>query len=237
MATSLDQLSPFSTLEAQCQALNGLRDCHNGSDRTVSLLPALNLLAQSIHQRNIEAGWWTDLATGGDIRATRNVPEMLMLIVSELSEASMGHADNLMDDKLPHRKMLEVELADALIRMMDLFPVKGFDLAKDVHLAIGWSTYTSAEYANHPRSVQESLMDMVNCVSAAMEGVRKQRMSSFHGKTIFEMELAQLYVAILAFSHQHNLDIGGAVYDKLEYNAHREDHQVANRLKEGGKAF
>jgi len=42
-----------------------------------------------------------------------------MLIVSEIAEAMEGERKNLMDDKLPHRKMAEVELADALIRIFD----------------------------------------------------------------------------------------------------------------------
>ena len=62
--------------------------------------------------------WWTDLRTGE--RINRNVGELLMLVVSELSEAMEGHRKGLMDDKLPHRSMLEVELADALIRIFDM---------------------------------------------------------------------------------------------------------------------
>lgn len=42
-----------------------------------------------------------------------------MLIVSEIAEAMEGERKGLMDDKLPHRKMAEVELADALIRIFD----------------------------------------------------------------------------------------------------------------------
>jgi hypothetical protein len=42
-----------------------------------------------------------------------------MLMVSELAEAMEGHRKGLMDDKLPHRTALEVELADCLIRILD----------------------------------------------------------------------------------------------------------------------
>lgn len=59
---------------------------------------------------------------------TRNVGEILCLIHSEISEAMEGHRKNLMDDKLPHRKMLEVELADAMIRIFDLAGAHGMDL-------------------------------------------------------------------------------------------------------------
>jgi len=61
--------------------------------------------------------WWRSLETGEPI--TRNVGELLMLTVSELSEAMEGHRKNLYDDKLPTRPMFEVELADAIIRISD----------------------------------------------------------------------------------------------------------------------
>lgn len=51
-----------------------------------------------------------------------------MLTVSELSEAMEGLRKSLMDDKLPHRPMMEVELADAVIRIGDLAGAMGFDL-------------------------------------------------------------------------------------------------------------
>lgn len=51
-----------------------------------------------------------------------------MLIVSEIAEAMEGHRKGLMDDKLPHRKMIEVELADAVIRICDLCGALGLDL-------------------------------------------------------------------------------------------------------------
>ena len=39
-----------------------------------------------------------------------------------------GYRKSLMDDKLPNRPMLEVELADAVIRIFDLCGALGFDM-------------------------------------------------------------------------------------------------------------
>ena len=74
----------------------------------------LNQLAKQIHQNNHH--WWHD-TQGNPI--SRNKGELLCLIHSEISEAMEGERKNLMDDHLPHRPMAEVELADALIRILD----------------------------------------------------------------------------------------------------------------------
>lgn len=84
----------------------------------------LNDYAKQCHEDNIK--WWQDLQTKLPLK--RNKGELLMLIVSEIAECMEGERKDLMDDKLPWRKMAEVELADALIRIFDYAGAYGYDL-------------------------------------------------------------------------------------------------------------
>lgn len=113
----------------------------------------MNDLVTECHGRSKAAGWWAEPVTTPYL-----VPCKLMLMVSEISEAMEGHRKGLMDDHLPHRKMIEVELADAVIRIADL--------------------------------------------AGALD-----------------------------------LDLGGAVVEKMEYNARRSDHKQESRAAAGGKSY
>lgn len=84
----------------------------------------LNDYADQSHMDNML--WWLDLETGEAI--SRNRGELMMLMVSEIAEAMEGVRKGLMDDKLPHRTMEEVELADCLIRIFDYAGAYGLDL-------------------------------------------------------------------------------------------------------------
>ena len=91
----------------------------------VEVRDSLNGFANRCHEANDK--WWRNPITNETIQ--RNRAELLMLIVSEISEAMEGERKNLMDDKLPHRRMPEVELADALIRIFDYAAAYGYDLS------------------------------------------------------------------------------------------------------------
>ena len=83
------------------------------SNTKEGLRDAAEKLTYFCHGIARDCGWWSEATE-------RDVPRLLMLCVSELSEAMEGHRKDLMDDHLPTRKMFEVELADAIIRIFDM---------------------------------------------------------------------------------------------------------------------
>lgn len=131
---------------------------HDFSDHEVMIINGMRVTQAACHNASRESGWWTDPKTGEKIDAKPLIPTKLCLIHSEISEGLEAARKGLMDDKLPHRDGLEVELADAIIRICDL--------------------------------------------AGALD-----------------------------------LDLGGAVVEKMRYNAQRADHKLTNRAQAGGKAF
>lgn len=88
------------------------------------------------HGLAVNAGWWSCPKTGEPstpeyIQATL-VPEKLLLIHSEISEATEGFRKGIKDKHLPKRDAMEVELADAVIRCFDLAGAMKFDLGATI---------------------------------------------------------------------------------------------------------
>lgn len=131
----------------------------------VNDLDVLNKLSNRIHRDNVNAGWWNSYVSKSLSDSDKNrefldltLATKMLLIITELSEAVEGFRKDEMDDHLPDRKSVEVELADAMIRIFD--------------------------------------------IAGAMQ-----------------------------------LDLSGAIKDKMEYNAKRADHKPENRAKKNGKRF
>jgi len=89
---------------------------------------ALTNIQNKLHGQARTMGWHNK---------EREVGTLIALCHSELSEALEGARKDLMDDHLKERKMLEVELADCIIRILDMAGLYDLDVAgaiADKHL-------------------------------------------------------------------------------------------------------
>lgn len=181
----------------------------------------MNLSEQTARVHIANAKWWINIHTGAPLE--RNVGELLMLVVSELAEALEGHRKNLMDDKLPHRPMVEVELADTLIRLLDIAGGMHVDIEKE-RAFIKPGTFW---HFSPTDNVGESLLRIVKIVTNTYE----------YQRTHFSLGITATILAVQEFAAHFTPDLDGVYEEKMAYNAVRADHQHEARLKADGKKY
>jgi hypothetical protein len=183
----------------------------------------LNTLAAEIYADNVAAGWWDD--------PDRDPLVCLQLISTEIAEATEGERKNLMDYHLPHRRMGEVELADALIRTLDFGGRYG--------LVAGPTGSPSPEQR---RLEQATGVPAQHFVLTTMLADLGWGFLYFEDINNYDKHLSNLYYSllidgILATSKRAGYDIEGAMAEKRAYNKTRADHTPEARGAEHGKKF
>lgn len=99
----------------------------------------------------------------------------------------------------------------------------------------GW--WTDERRAN-PFAFSNALCLIHSEISEAMEGDRKSCADDhLPNRPMREVELADALIRIFDLAGAFNMDIGGALAEKLAYNQSRLDHKPENRAKAGGKAY
>jgi hypothetical protein len=192
-------------------------------------------LATRVHKANMK--WWIDPFTHKPV--VRNLGNLCMLVTSELAEAMEGERKNKFDDHLPHRKQAEVELADVVIRLLDMYGAPPDRTAR--RLIVGDADYEDRlyeQYSNPSYNVAtvfyENVIDAsdrgemlfaINKILVSFQGI------PYHSNLLLLIRMCEFYCK--TFGH----DLWGAFEEKMAYNAERADHKLENRIKDGGKKW
>jgi hypothetical protein len=174
-------------------------------------------LAANIHVRNRK--WWY---TEDGVLLIRDPGELFMLAVSEEAESMEGVRKSLMDDKLPHRLMEEVEQADTVIRLLD----------SSVGLNIGLDEDIIRQRDQLTRKTKAAnLLEIVKKIGRLDD--------AFLDGDIFIARACLSAAISLCYDYcaEYGLDLDGAIDEKLAFNDNRADHTYEARKAAGGKAF
>lgn len=200
------------------------------------LVKGLSRLAIEVHRDNVQAGWWTNIETGENLLMTRDRLSMLMLCVTELSEAEEADWQGSMDDKLPRRLGLHVELADTCIRLLDLIGAEHIRYGGGIvtHYAAdiptpSVSTCFQDYLTNGSLYTQGDLMLIVRDLSKAAEAYRKNA----HGKA--RVWLTTALFRCIAYAAWNDIPLFEIIEEKRAFNRSRADHKIENRRRDGGK--
>lgn len=180
----------------------------------------INEKAKEIFEQNKKVGWWDD--------PNRCVFTCFQLVSTEIAEATEGERKNLMDDHLPHRKMGEVGLADALIRVLDLGGKFEWSYQPPEHgddVTMWWNA--SLSVGNYHMFLNLELVELVKCYTV----------TSTNSNSLIHERYSDLVNALIGVANVLGYDIISAMNEKLEYNKKRSDHKRENRAKEHGKKF
>lgn len=168
-----------------------------------------NNLAEQIHNTNVEKGFWDE-----GIEA-RNFGELIALVHSELTEAYV--VGDLPDDKLPNLPGLGVEIADAIIRLLDACNAYNIDIDTSLLFHTNCRVYPFT-------SIEVDLMKVHVELSDALEAHRKTNLSPPAIKAPddkWQHHLVRALSQLMSFGKKYRFDTMKVVQAKAAYNTTR----------------
>lgn len=101
-----------------------------------------------------------------------------------------------------------------------------------------WGGNGKPDPRDNPMCFSQKLMLCVSELAEAMEGDRKAlKDDHLTHRDMREVELADTVIRLFDLAGAYDMDLAGAIVEKLAYNQARADHKPENRDKEGGKAY
>jgi NTP pyrophosphatase (non-canonical NTP hydrolase) len=93
-------------------------------------------------------------------------------------------------------------------------------------------------WQHNPFAFSNKLMLVVSELAEAMEGDRKNLMDDkLPRRSMREVELADAVIRIFDMAGAFGMDLGGAIAEKMAFNAVRPDHKPEARAADGGKKY
>ena len=160
-----------------------------------------NRYAKKIYEWNKQVGWWDD--------PNRCLYQTLQLVSTEIAEATEGERKDSMDDHIKSRKMGEVELADALIRILDF----------GQHMKVLYRQgYPSNVWCFEDNTIgQQHLGINAEIIELAYVYGR-------YPHSDMTPAYCRLIESIVKVSENKGYDLEGAMVEKMLYNTTRIDH-------------
>lgn len=116
-------------------------------------MPSVEELIKIAHGNAYRAGWWDEYNAMPPQYRKHFIAGKIALVHSEISESLEGYRKDEMDSHLPHRPAVEVEFADAMIRMFDLAGALGLDLQGAIVDKMAYNL-TRADHTREARAAQ-----------------------------------------------------------------------------------
>lgn len=196
----------------------------------MSPFPNLNKLAISIYEDNVKKGFWT---------FPRSNAELLVLIQSEMFEALEAErkgiyaANQIACQQLigqqnfpvffkDHIKdSLEDELADTIIRLLDLAGAKHIDLSRIYLIPSLQSLANNSNSLGLLLQERFSLPSIILEFSYRISAVLQAQMNTTYPEKVLESAVVELLCFVLSVAQHYKVDIWLHVELKLAYNRTR----------------
>lgn len=107
---------------------------------------SIRQLQKEIHETAKDKGWWD----GDGVGSTQDIATKLLLIHSEISEATecLREDDMLVRFKGDKPEGFQIELADTIIRILDLCGYMGIDMQNVIELKTRYNTTRPYRHGN-----------------------------------------------------------------------------------------